>query len=201
MTIINPKVALEKGWISGVKDPAKQVQPNAIDFTLDRAFGIEDYTQFVITESFKLMKGSTELDTFDYQGVDCWGILAGSKLDGLSDVYCDLPEGVCAQLVIRSTLARNGLLLTSGLYDSGFKGHVGFVLHNNSQTGAIVGRGTRVGQIILFQADSAGLYAGGYNHGQGTALNYQEQKCGCQSVVDEHGREMHGDSCKAMGYK
>lgn len=177
MTIINPKVALEKGWISGVKDPSKQVQPNAIDFTLDKAFKILNPLQFSISESSKQMKGSEAYEPVAYNVAEkFWTIVEGGMLDGLSDVYCNLPEGVCAQLVIRSTLARNGIMLASGLYDSGFKGHIGFVLHNRAVTPAHIAQGTRVGQIILFQADSAGLYAGGYNHGQGTALDYQEKK-------------------------
>lgn len=187
MTIINPKVALEKGWISGVKDPAKQVQPNAIDFTLDRAFKINDYIPFTITEEQKTMKGSTELTPWDFKdGLVGWRIEDNEMLDGLSSVYCDLPEGICAQLVIRSSLARNGLLLTSGLYDSGFKGHVGFVIHNRSSLYCILGEGVRVGQIFLFQADSAGMYAGGYNHDKGTGLNYQKREpTAFEDFVDE----------------
>ena len=147
---------------------------------LDKAFAINDYTNFYVSETDKKMKGSnlididTELNAQAVLGFAGWKIGAGDSLDGLSDVYCDLPEGVAAMLWIRSTLARNRIVLTSGLYDSGFRGHVGFLLHNLSRTAAFIGEGTRVGQLILVQSDSAGLYEGGYNHEQGTDLDYQK---------------------------
>lgn len=167
---INPKTAIEKGWITGINNPDKQVQPNAIDFTADRAFTVATNRNFFIDEEKKEMRGGDEMLSFDGQ---LFTIEGRSMIDFLSDVYVDLPEGVAAQLVIRSTLARNGLILTSGLYDSGFKGHIGFLLHNNHPDPAIIRKGTRVGQIIFIGADSAGTYAGGYNHEHGTELEYQ----------------------------
>lgn len=32
---VNPKHAIDQGLIRGIRDEAKQVQPNAVDFTLD----------------------------------------------------------------------------------------------------------------------------------------------------------------------
>ena len=174
---INPKTAIERGWVQGIKNPDKQIQPNAIDFTLDKAFHIEDSREFFVSEQSKVMKGSTPYEphalptaTDDGWG---WAIGSGSRIDCLSDIYCDLPGGVSAMLVIRSTLARNGLILTCGLYDSGFRGHIGFLLHNPSRMPAYIAKGTRVGQIIFVLAESAGTYAGGYNHEHGTDLEYQ----------------------------
>ena len=167
---INPQKAINEGWISGITNPEKQVQPNAIDFTVDKVFNINDEESFAIDESGKVMKGSTLYEP-ESGG---WLIEGRGMIDCLSDVYCDLPEGVAAMLVIRSTLARNGIMLVSGLYDSGFKGHIGFLLHNRSDSTAHFGCGTRVGQIIFVQADSAGVYAGGYNHDAGTDLEYQQ---------------------------
>lgn len=174
---INPKTALAEGWIKGIKNPDVQVQPNAIDFTADKAFEVSS-GQFYVSETYKQMRGSEPLEprrTFFEEGTpDAWIIGGGEMIDCLSDVYVDLPEGVAAQLVIRSTLARNGLQLVSGLYDSGFKGHVGFILHNRHHDDATIAQGTRVGQIILIASDSAGTYAGGYNHEAGADLDYQK---------------------------
>ena len=173
---INPKTAIQEGWIKGLTDPDKQVQPNAIDFTADRAFEIVDQ-DFYVSETFKQMRGSEPLEPsltfYEANNKPSWIIPPGGMIDFLSDVYVDLPEGVAAQLVIRSTLARNGLLLVSGLYDSGFKGHIGFLLHNRFPNDAVIAEHTRVGQIIFVSSDSAGSYAGGYNHDAGTKLDYQ----------------------------
>ena len=174
---INPRIAIQKGWITGLTDPNSQVQPNAIDFTADKAFDIAD-KEFYVSETYKQMRGGEQVASipsyFESTNRNVWYIAGGQMLDFLSDVYVDLPEGVAAQLVIRSTLARNGLQLVSGLYDSGFKGHIGFLLHNRHKYEALIAEGTRVGQIIFVAASSAGLYSGGYNHNEGTDLEYQE---------------------------
>jgi len=168
---INPKTAIDKGWVAGITDPDLQVQPNAIDFTLDTLYGINE-SVFFIGESGKQMRGGTAMtpstqwngsETSDY-----WRLEGGGVYDGMSDVYVDLPEGVAAMLIIRSTFNRNGLFLTSGLYDSGYKGHLGFALHNRSNGIAMIEPHTRVGQVIFVASDSAGMYAGGWNHEEGT---------------------------------
>ncbi len=171
---INPQTAIKNGWITGIKNPQKQIQPNAIDFTADKAFKLSS-RRFYISETAKQMRGSHPYNphTTDLEIQLSWELQGKDMLDFLSDVYVDLPTGVAAQLIIRSSLARNGLLLVSGLYDSGFKGHIGFLLHNCHRTSAIITQGTRVGQIVFIQSTSSELYTGEYNHGAGTDLEYQ----------------------------
>lgn len=167
---INPKTAIENGWITGVTDPDKQIQPNAIDFTLDKLFQIGE-AEFVISEEGKQMRNSWQIEAAPDRGQDSdlafWTIEPNSVYDGMSNIAVDLPEGVACELIIRSTLNRNGIFLTSGLYDSGYKGAIGFALHNRGAL-AKIAVGTRVGQIKFVSSDSAGLYAGGYNHEAGT---------------------------------
>jgi deoxycytidine triphosphate deaminase len=165
---INPKLAIAEGWITGIADEEKQVQPNAIDFTLDRLFSIHDNT-FHISEGGKKMRGGEEVYPIldRRENVEFWRLNAHSVYDGMSNIYVKVPEGVAAMLIIRSTFNRNGIFLTSGLYDSGFEGHIGFAIHNRS-TSAFIAPGTRIGQIIFIPSDSAGLYAGGWNHEEGT---------------------------------
>lgn len=171
--IINPKVAIEQGWIKNV--PEHCLQPNAIDFTLDRLFTIDVKQPFILIEGSdgkaidKKMRSNFELvpDALakDMHSTPLW-LLEEGVYDGMSDMYVDLPEGVAARLIIRSTFNRNGCLLSSGLYDSGFKGNIGFALHIKGQ--ATVGKGTRVGQIIFEKSEDSGImYAGGYNTDDG----------------------------------
>ena len=174
---INPKHAIEQGWVKGIVND-KQIQPNAIDFTIDRVFQVDRHSSCAITETGKRMRGQKEVQPFpgsrelyNMGDVDpttlIWNIERGSW-DCMSDLYVEVPEGVAAQLIIRSTFNRNGLFLTSGLYDSGFKGHIGFMLHNVMEGVAFVAKGTRVGQIIFVASENAGVYAGGWNHEIGT---------------------------------
>lgn len=177
--LINPKTAIQQGWIKGIKNEAIQVQPNAIDFTADRIFDIQTGLFIIQTDpqnplkEKKVMRGTHELLPGHNPGstVGMFDLSRGSY-DILSDVYVDLPAGVAALTIIRSSLCRNGLFLTSGLYDSGFQGHVGCVLHN--QVGqSLIEQGTRIGQIMFVEASSAGLYAGSWNHSQDTVAPHQ----------------------------
>lgn len=165
---INPKTAIENGWITGITDPDKQIQPNAIDFTLDKLFTIDYQNTFTISEEGKQMRGGDEVIPVPSrnQDMDYWRLAGSTVYDGMSNIMVDLPEGVACELIIRSTLNRNGIFLTSGLYDSGFKGHIGFAIHNRSGI-ARIAPGTRIGQIKFVASDSAGTYAGGYNHEEG----------------------------------
>jgi len=150
---INPQIAINEGWITGIVDPEKQVQPNAIDFTLDKVFSVAVANAFIISEAGKVMRGGAPYGSVEDRasGLQFWNLKEGTLWDCLSDVYVDVPEGVACMLVPRSTFTRNGLFLTSGLYDSGFKGHIGFVLHNRAGL-AKVGVGTRVGQVIFVES-------------------------------------------------
>ena len=173
---ISPKIAIEKGWIkkndcNTYEDwvERKYVSPNAIDFTLDQLFTIDSQDEFVISEDIKKMRSTNPLPSSlsSVDGKDWWEIKGNTSVDGMSHMTMDLPEGVAAMLVIRSTFNRNGMYLTSGLYDSGYQGPIGFVLHNNVGT-SLVAAGTRVGQIMFVESNSEGKYAGGYNHAAGT---------------------------------
>lgn len=168
---INPQVAIDEGWIKGIADVEKQVQPNAIDFTLDHLYTIAE-APFFLAEDHKIMRGGVKVSTVpaDVNEViyDTFQLAQRTVYDGMSDIYVDLPEGVAAELIIRSTLNRNGIFLTSGLYDSGFQGNIGFAIHNQSNCYASLQKGVRVGQIKFVKTDPGGLYAGGWNHKEGT---------------------------------
>lgn len=161
---IKPTVAIENGWIKGIRDHAKQVQPNAIDFTLDTLFGLEAAAPALVSEAYKTMRTTYTMPTTPRGG---WHLERGVVYDGTSEMYVEVPEGVAAILYTRSTLARNGVFLLSGLYDSGYKGHIGFTIYPIGG-GLEIAPGTRVGQIAFVSAESAGMYAGGWNHAEGT---------------------------------
>ena len=67
-------------------------------------------------------------------------------------------------VITRSTLNRNGLFITSGLYDSGYSGVMAGALHVGVGV-ARIQRGTRVGQFLLFKAEALNQYDGNYGSG------------------------------------
>ena len=158
--LANPKTVVDRGFVRNLIDHTKQIQPNAIDWTADRIALLDDTSnRIVITETAKSFRNHIELPVSDDGLIT---LQPNSEFDIYSDVYVEVPEGYAALLILRSTFVRNGLILASGLYDSGFKGNIGAVLHTGNKTIAI-GKGTRLGQIMFIASDSAGVYAGGYN--------------------------------------
>jgi deoxycytidine triphosphate deaminase len=70
-------------------------------------------------------------------------------------------DGEAGWVITRSTLNRNGVFITSGLYDSGYSGVMAGAMHVT--TGPIkIRRGTRVAQFLLFKSESIGKYTGSY---------------------------------------
>lgn len=174
---INPQQAIDSGWITFLDgtDIDVLVQPNAIDFTLDRLYKLKDDSSFYLHEEFKIHRGTVEVEpqtiTREMIVDEYFKLDAHSCYDAMSDIYVSVPEGVAAFLIVRSSLNRNGLFITSGLYDSGFKGNIGFFIHNNASSPAYLQEGVRVGQIIFVKSDSHGVYSGSYNTQPGQFWN------------------------------
>lgn len=170
---INPHKAIQEGW---VKFPEwmdeefrqKCIQPNAIDITLDRVFDLKTTTSLVLTEDTKTMRETQEIfPTAHRNGIDNLFAIPTGCIDIMSDFHVTVPAGIAAFLIVRSTLNRNGLFVTSGLYDQGFDNYVGFVLRNEGPI-AFIAPHTRVAQLVFVAAEDSGkLYDGDYNKSVG----------------------------------
>lgn len=74
----------------------------------------------------------------------------------------ELPKNITAYIIQRSTLARNGILIRSSIYDPGFSTpQMGAMLYA-FRSGEIE-LNARVAQIIFLENDEADLYNGQYN--------------------------------------
>jgi deoxycytidine triphosphate deaminase len=164
--LISPVTAIQEGM---VKFPSwmdeefqkKCIQPNALDFTVDKFFEFSNSDSFVISEDGKKMRQTTEMVP-NAEGYIM--IPPHTSVDCMSDFFVTIQESTAAYLIIRSTFNRNGLFLTSGLYDYGFSNNIGFVLHNLGSTHAYIRPNTRVGQIVFVESETkTGAYSGDYN--------------------------------------
>lgn len=165
---ISPKYALDQGWVTfpehmSEQDRAKCIQPNALDITIDRLFNVDITTPFVISEQAKTMRSVSEITPNDNK---FWNLNIGCY-DAMSDFHVDIPEGVAAYFITRSTFNRNGVFVQSGLYDQGFSNYAGFMLYNFGGVSSIA-VGTRACQLIFVKSESSGImYNGQYNSNKG----------------------------------
>jgi len=148
-----------------------QIQPNAMDLKVDKIFEIDSTKVFMIDEKTKEHRGSKELET-DINGY--WHLKPGCY-EIIMEGEITIADDEAGWVITRSTLNRNGLFITSGLYDSGYSGVMAGALHVEVND-AIIEKGTRVGQFLLFKAESLNLYDGDYGTGKADETMYKEKK-------------------------
>ena len=148
-----------KSTLTEVKEG--DVQPNAVDLRLGKIFPITTGT-FEISNDHKKHRGTgPELES----DVDGYYNLEPGDYEVVMENIIHVGEGEAGWVITRSTLNRNGLFLTSGLYDSGYHGVMAGVLHVGIAR-ARIKQGTRIGQYLSFNAEALHKYDGDYGIGK-----------------------------------
>lgn len=147
--------AQSRSALTNVKEG--DVQPNAVDLRLDKVFKIKQ-DLFEVSNEDKKHRGTDYEVKPDPQG---YFNLEPGSYEVIMENIINVGEGEAGWVITRSTLNRNGLFLTSGLYDSGYHGVMAGVLHVNIGN-ARIKKGTRVGQYLSFDAEALHKYEGSY---------------------------------------
>lgn len=146
------------------------IQPNAVDLRVDKIFHINFIKPFVLGEKdgkeFKEHRGSTEMKVDD-EGY--WYLVPGAYEIVMENII-QVGDDEAGWVITRSTLNRNGLFITSGLYDSGYHGVMAGALHVTAP--ARIKKGSRVGQFLLFKSQSLKKYDGDYGIGKAHDQKY-----------------------------
>jgi deoxycytidine triphosphate deaminase len=158
MTMINIGGSNAASSLTNVQE--KDVQPNAVDLRVDKILKILS-NDFTIDEDQKVHRGSEELEP----DKDGYFHLEPGAYEVLMENIITIGHGEAGWVIPRSTLNRNGVFLTSGLYDSGYKGVMASVMHVTTGTMRIA-KGTRIGQYLNFQAETLSMYDGDYGIGK-----------------------------------
>jgi len=136
-------------------------QPNAVDLRLDKVFKIKQEA-FEISNDHKKHRGTEyELNP----NAEGYFFLEPGHYEVVMENIINVGENEAGWVITRSTLNRNGLFLTSGLYDSGYHGVMAGVLHVTIGP-ARIKKGTRIGQYLSFDAESLSTYDGDYGIGK-----------------------------------
>ena len=138
----------------------QDVQPNAVDLRLGKVFLIRPNT-FTIDEDQKIHRGSVEITP----GKDGYYTLVEGHYEVVMENIIEVGENEAGWVITRSTLNRNGVFLTSGLYDTGYRGVMAGVMHVSCGPMRIK-PGTRIGQYVSFNAESLHKYDGSYGIGK-----------------------------------
>lgn len=136
------------------------VQPNAVDLRLGKVFVIND-DLFQVSNGEKKHRSTREIKP-DIEG---YYNLAPGHYEVVMENVINVGEDEAGWVITRSTLNRNGVFLTSGLYDSGYHGVMAGVMHV-SVGQARIKQGTRIGQYLSFNAEALHSYDGSYGIGK-----------------------------------
>jgi deoxycytidine triphosphate deaminase len=143
-----------KSDLTGVEP--EDIQPNAVDLRLGKVFKILPEV-FEIENEYKRHRGSYEIMP-DSKGVF---YLEPGHYEVIMENKITVGVREAGWVITRSSLNRNGLFLTSGLYDSGYSGVMAGVLHVTIGP-AKIRKGTRIGQYLSFDAEMLNQYNGSY---------------------------------------
>ena len=130
-------------------------QPNAIDLRLGKVFAINN-SLFELSEEGKRHRGTAEITP-----VLDWYYLEEGTYEVVMENLVTVGADEAGWVITRSTLNRNGVFITSGLYDSGYNGVMAGAMHVRGGPVRIQ-KGTRVAQFLLFKAEALTLYNGSY---------------------------------------
>lgn len=166
MSMIHIASNLTNSTVTALQTP--DIQPNAIDLRLKKVFKIDSDDVFAIDEQHKKHRGTIE----EHPDEEGFFDLMPGHYEVVMENQVHIGEGEAGWVITRSTLNRNGVFITSGLYDSGYNGVVAGVMHVN------VGRmkvkiGTRVAQFLLFKAEALHAYNGDYGVGKAHDEKYK----------------------------
>lgn len=140
--------------LTGVQEG--DTQPNAVDLRVDKIFRIHS-DLFLLNNESKTHRGSTPIEPDEY---GYWTLEPGSY-EIVMENLVNVGEDEAGWVITRSTLNRNGVFITSGLYDSGYHGVMAGAMHVTSGVFKLQ-KGTRVGQFLLFKSESLSKYDGDY---------------------------------------
>ena len=142
------------------------VQPNAVDLRIGKVLKISN-NGFTIDEDQKLHRGATEMNV---EPDGYWNLNPGAYEVVMENIVT-VGEGEAGMVITRSTLNRNGVYLTTGLYDSGYEGMMAAVMHVTTGNMRIK-PGTRIGQYLCFDAETLSMYDGDYGLGKAHDAKY-----------------------------
>jgi len=75
-----------------------------------------------------------------------------------------VPDDMFALIFSRSTFNRRGILITSTVFEPGWRGIPTVSIYNFSGVDISIAKDTRIAQIIFFKADVASVYNGQYQN-------------------------------------
>lgn len=160
MSILNPKTFAEKYLTNYQVSDLAQI---GLDIRVARLFKIDSTSPGRVHDQKRTFSERTLVDPVEGEYL----LVAHTVYEFESDVQVSMPPDAAGLIIHRSSLLRNGVIVSSGWWDPSFKGNLnGFIL---PQAGNVyIGQNERVGQFVVWQASAWSQYQGIYQGTKGT---------------------------------
>lgn len=139
-------LAADPPLVSGMVQPAEQLQPNGIDLTLRSVATLTGVGQIGSMPQERRLPGVEELP---FNGEGNVHLAPGPYLITFNEVI-HLPKGVMALGRPRSSLLRSGVALHTAVWDAGYRGRSQSLLLVHHPQGFRLARNARVMQLVFF---------------------------------------------------
>ena len=154
MTVLDPQTCIQ--YLDNYD--LENVQPNSYDLRVSKFFEIKGGLT-LHADGTKELPQYKKVQTEPYWSD--WFILYPNRLYQFESFeFVNLPEGVCAITILRSSMNKSGASGEIGLYDSGYKGQCGMTI--SVQHTCRIQRGASIAQLLFFKSEGNRLYAGDY---------------------------------------
>jgi len=167
--------------VEGMINPRLQVQPNGIELTLMRIEAFAEAGQVALDNSERKIPIGRPL-RFDGEG---WVDLSKGCYKIVFNEVVNIPRGIAAIALPRSSLLRCGVTIETAVWDAGYRGRSESLMVVHNEAGFRVKRNARVLQLLFFRLSSevegySGAYQeenidGGHQVIAPTGLGYSEE--------------------------
>jgi len=145
--------------VEGMINPGLQLQPNGIELTLRRIEAFAEAGQVALDNLERRIPISRPL-VFDSEG---WIDLAKGSYKIVFNEVVNIPRGVAAIALPRSSLLRCGATIETAVWDAGYRGRSESLMVVHNEAGFRVKRNARVLQLLFFRLSSeVEGYSGAY---------------------------------------
>ena len=156
--IINP-LKIIKAWIlTEMFNQEEQVQQNGIDLTAKTIKRVISHWTMTTKDRDIAIRAKDSL-ILDEKDV----LLPAWVYEVEFNEQIKIPNGMCAQIIQRSSVNRNGVIIQAGLYDAWFSNYVWAMIYVLNPLWFRVWMNARLAQIIFYEAEEWKLYDGIYN--------------------------------------
>lgn len=153
MTVLNDKAlkeAVEHGLVSGMIDPAVQIQPNGIEMTVGKVEKYNSMGYIGFDNKSRTLPSTSEIEPHSYVSGDWLQLESGCYLLTLNEAV-KIPKNCMALAVPRSSLLRMGVDIRSAAWDSGYEGRSQVMMVVNNPYGVMLQKNARILQLIFFK--------------------------------------------------